>query len=139
MVYVNEQMMLNGIMQLVEVHKNNIPKGIKELKKHNWVSIDDAFKALDKVFDVEEEEILRCTYSIEYEKGVSNFAKELMTYLSPFHMELQYNALYRVLLGRRHIAYGFYSVRKAMGDAELEYIDDFYEEKLYLGLVDFYQ
>lgn len=138
MVYVNEQMMLNRIMQLAEVHKNNIPKGIKKLRKHNWVSIDDVLKALDKVFDVEEQEILRFTYSIEYERGVSNFAKELMSYLSPFHMELQYNELYRVLLGRRHIAYGFYSVRKSMGDAELEHIDSFYEEKLYLGLVDFY-
>lgn len=137
-----ENKIVKDILQLAELYKEDIPKGFQILSERNPQNLDALCDALCALFDEEEKMIQKEHEQIYvtnvYENRVRSFASILMGDLISFHEKLKEYEKYKVLCGKRHVAYGYYSIREIMPYEVTKDIDISYERIFYMGLVEFY-
>lgn len=135
-----------GILETIDSFKKYVPEGYVLLKNIYSMSIEELLKTLNELFKREEEAIKKEHSKLyvtdNYENNVKNFATKLIIAMVPCHKQLKEYEDYRKLLGQRHISYGFYNGFYNTEDInEYQSIieEPFFKNKLYLGLVEFYQ
>lgn len=110
-------------------------------------SPEELIAFLCEVFEVEERAIERERNrpfaTDDYEKGVRDFAVQLMKELLEDNETLVKIVSYEKLLGHRHMAYAFYHLRNNSWEGQIEITHNekkktAYERVLYSGLVTFY-
>lgn len=132
-----------SILDLVEKHKDKIPKGYLLVMERKISRLEEALTLLEDIFIAEEKEIekeqRRAFVTFDYENGIRKFAVFVFTLLYPEHDELTQYDTYQRLLFQKHMAYAFFHtlnnnlVPSVIGQNYAE----FYKNS-YLALVDFY-
>lgn len=134
---------LDDIKNTITHFKNEVPKGRALLDNIDSMDEEKLLDVLHGVFNLEEdaikEEHKKNFVTDTYENNVRHFAKQLMLSMISNHGQLIVHVGYKSLLGRRHMAYGFYSILRnggTEGHVILEE-DRALEQLLYSGLVKF--
>ncbi len=136
---------LKDIKKTIAHFKNEVPKGRALLDNIDVMDAEKLLDVLHGVFNLEEdaikEEHKKNFVTDTYENNVRHFAKQLMMSMISNHGQLIGHEGYKSLLGRRHMAYGFYSILRSGGTEGLDIIkaeNGAIEQLLYSGLVEFY-
>lgn len=142
---------LNDILNRIIYFLENVPEGRKFLEDTDNIDVEQFLSALIELFKIEDGAIKRESKkkfaTDNYENDVRYFAKQLIICMIPNHNQLKSYSNYEILLGQRHVAYGFYSILNSMDNEHDPKEKGLYndvlkdpsiEKVLYLGLVNFY-
>ena len=136
--------LIEDVDEIIQENKLYIPEGYAWWQTtEKPATIEEFIEDLIKIFGMEERQIKfqqRLSVNTErYEDNVRNFAIDLLKRLSKEYVVLRKIKSYKILLGKRHMAYAFYYLLDINAIESHNILENIvYKKYLYQGLVRFY-